>query len=151
MEFCLGVFGMDFFSALSGEKSFLVVFVGVLKVMDICFGNVAIPPFFILVIVLSFVIFCLWIGVLGLGVFFGMVSCLHLLALVGLLLGLLRMMMLLMLGWRDCWVLTLKACVGSGFLLITFLRFVLDELLGVGVCGCGVYSLKSGACWFGRR
>ena len=68
-------------------------------------------PFFILVIVLSFVIFCLWIRVLDLGVFFGMVSCLHLLALVGLLLGLLRMMMLLMLGWRDCWVLALKACV----------------------------------------
>ena len=29
--------------------------------------------------------------------------------------------------------------------------FVLDELSGVGVGGCGVYSLKSGAGWFGRR
>ena len=28
--------------------------------------------------------------------------------------------------------------------------FVLDELSGVGVGGCGVYSLKSGAGWFGR-
>ena len=27
---------------------------------------------------------------------------------------------------------------------------VLDELSGVGVGGCGVYSLKSGAGWFGR-
>ena len=29
--------------------------------------------------------------------------------------------------------------------------FVLDELSGVGVGGCGVYSLRSGAGWFGRR
>ena len=29
--------------------------------------------------------------------------------------------------------------------------FVLDELSIVGVGGCGVYSLKSGAGWFGRR
>ena len=29
--------------------------------------------------------------------------------------------------------------------------FLLDELSGVGVGGCGVYSLKSGAGWFGRR
>ena len=29
--------------------------------------------------------------------------------------------------------------------------FALDELTGVGVGGCGVYSLKSGAGWFGRR
>ena len=28
--------------------------------------------------------------------------------------------------------------------------FILEELSGVGVGGCGVYSLKSGACWFGR-
>ena len=29
--------------------------------------------------------------------------------------------------------------------------FVLDELSGVGDGGCGVYSLRSGAGWFGRR
>ena len=28
--------------------------------------------------------------------------------------------------------------------------FVLDQLSGVGVGGCGVYSLKSGAGWFDR-
>ena len=28
---------------------------------------------------------------------------------------------------------------------------ILDELSGVGVGGCGVHSLKSGAGWFGRR
>ena len=27
---------------------------------------------------------------------------------------------------------------------------VVDELSGVGVGGCGVYSLRSGAGWFGR-
>ena len=36
---------MDFFSALSEEKSFLVVSVGVLTVMDICFGSALITPF----------------------------------------------------------------------------------------------------------
>ena len=65
-----------------------------------------------------------------------------------------------------------RVFVESGFLLINFLMvllascdvsdhldpdvwtdgsFVLDELSGVGVGGCGVYSLKSGAGWFGRR
>ena len=29
--------------------------------------------------------------------------------------------------------------------------FVRDELSGVGAGGCGVYSLRSGAGWFGRR
>ena len=29
--------------------------------------------------------------------------------------------------------------------------FVLDELSGVGVGGCGVYSSRSGAGWFGRK
>ena len=29
--------------------------------------------------------------------------------------------------------------------------FVLDELSGVGVGGCGLYSCRSGAGWFGRR
>ena len=29
--------------------------------------------------------------------------------------------------------------------------FVLDELSGVGVGGCGMYSLKSGAGWFDRK
>ena len=29
--------------------------------------------------------------------------------------------------------------------------FVVDELSGVGVGGCGVHSLRSGAGWFGRR
>ena len=45
MGFHLGVFGMDFFSALSEEKSFLVVSVVVLMVMDICFGSALISPF----------------------------------------------------------------------------------------------------------
>ena len=42
-DFVWEVFGMDFFSALSEEKSFLVVFVGLLMVMGICFGSVLIP------------------------------------------------------------------------------------------------------------
>ena len=130
---------MDFFSASSEEKSVLVVFVGVLIVMDICFGNVLIP-FVHFRDSLSFMIFCLWIGVLGLGVFFGMAGCLHLLALVGLLLGLLRMMMLLMLGWKDCWVLTLKACVGSGFPLIIFLLILLLRMFLIHLmCGLEMY------------
>ena len=76
---------MDFFSALSVEKSFLVVFVGDLMVMGICFGSVLILPLLMFVRVLSFMISCVLIGVLGLGVFFGMVGCLPLLVLVGLL------------------------------------------------------------------
>ena len=41
----LGVFGTDFFLALSKEKSFLVVFVGVLTVMVIYFWECPHPPF----------------------------------------------------------------------------------------------------------
>ena len=116
-----GVFGMDFFSALSVEKSFLVVSVGVLIVMGICFGNVLILLLFIFEKVLSFMTSCFWIGVPGLGVFSGMVGCLPLLVLVGLLLGLLRMMVLLTRAWWECWVPTLKVSVGNGFPLIVFL------------------------------
>ena len=94
---------------------------------------------------------------------------LPLLVLVGLPLGPLRLMILLVLGWRGCQVLILKVFVGNGFRLIIFVdsvvssdvsdhpdvwtdgSFVLDELSGIGVGGCGVYSLKSGAGWFGRR
>ena len=108
-------------------------------------------------------------GVLGLGVFFGMFGYLLLLILVGLLLGPLRLMILLVLGWRGCQVLILKVFVGNVFRLIIFVdsvvssdvsdhpdvwtdgSFVLDELSGIGVGGCGVYSLKSGAGWFDRR
>ena len=157
-----GVFGIDFFSALSVEKSFLVVFVEDLMVMGICFGSVLILPLFTFVRVLSFMISCVLIGLLGPGVFFGMVGCLPLLALMGLLLGLLRMMILPMLGWREFWARTLNLSVGSGFPLIVFLSnklpltfliildvwtdvsFVLDELSGVGVGGCGVLLSQSG-------
>ena len=65
---------MDFFLALSKEKSFLVVFVGVLIMMDTYFGNALILLLFIFVRVLSFVILCLVIGVPGPDVFFGMVG-----------------------------------------------------------------------------
>ena len=142
---------MDFFSALSEEKSFLAVSVGVLM--------------FTFVRVLSFVVFCFVIGALGPGVFF-----LHLLVLVRFLLGLLRIMMLLSLGWRGCSVLTLTTLVENGLVpsdhfldsiassdvsdrpdVWTDGSFVHDELSGVGVRGCGVYSLKSGVGWFDRR
>ena len=73
------MFGMDFFSALSEEKLFLVVSVGVLMVMDTYFGNALILPLFISVRVLSFMISCFVIRALGLGVFFGMVGYLLLL------------------------------------------------------------------------
>ena len=102
MGFFLGVFGTDFFLALSKEKSFLVVFVGVLIMMDTCFGSVLFLLLFIFVRVLSSVIFCFVIGVSGLGVFFGMVGYLLLLVLVGLLLGLPLVKTLLVLGWRGC-------------------------------------------------
>ena len=97
-----GVFGMDFLSALSQEKSFLVVVVGDLMVMGICFGSVLISLLFTFVRVPNFVIFCFVTGVLGLGVFFGMGGCVPLLAPVEFLLGLPRMMMLLLLGWEGC-------------------------------------------------
>ena len=48
------VFGMDFSLALSTEKSFHVVFVEVLIMMDICSGSVLILPLFVFVRVLSF-------------------------------------------------------------------------------------------------
>ena len=47
---------------------------GVLIMMDMCFGSALILLIFIFVKVSSFVIFCFVIGVLGLGVFFGMVG-----------------------------------------------------------------------------
>ena len=162
---------MDFFSASSKEKSFLVVFVVVLIMMDICFGSAVILLLFIFVKALSFVIFCFVIRVLGLGVSFGMVGDLLFLVLVELPLGPPPLRILLVLGWKGCWVLILRESVGNGFLLIILLivlslqmflisdhrdvwtdgSFVLDELSGVGVAGCGVYSLKSGAGWFGPR
>ena len=94
----LEVFGTDFFLALSKEKSFLVVFVGVLTVMVIYFGSAHTLLLFIFVKVLSFVIFCFVIGVLGLGVSFGMVGYLLLLVLVELPLGPPLLKMLLVLG-----------------------------------------------------
>ena len=118
--FCLGVFGMDFFSALSEEKSFFVVFVGDLMVMGICFGSV-IPPLFMFVRVLSFMISCVLKGVLGPCVFFGMVGFLLLLVLVVLFLGLLRLTILLTLVSKELWALTLTVFVGTGLLLIVFL------------------------------
>ena len=73
---------MDVFLASSKEKSFLVVFVGVVTMMVIYFGSVLILLLFIFVRALSFVIFCFVVGVLGLGVSFGMVGYLVLMALV---------------------------------------------------------------------
>ena len=75
----LGVFGTDFFLALSKENRSLSLLWGVLIMMDICFGSVLILLSSISVRVLSFVVSCFVIRVLGLGVFFGMVgtcSCL---------------------------------------------------------------------------
>ena len=99
-DFYLGVFGMDFFSALSEEKSFLVVSVVVLIAMDICFGSALVHPLFIFVRVLNFMVSCFVIRVLGLRVSFGMGGHLLSLVLVGFPLGLLQLMMLLVLGWR---------------------------------------------------
>ena len=101
MGFFLGVFGTDFFLALSKEKSFLVAFVWVLIMMGTCFG-LSLSSFRPYPKVLSFVVFCLEIRVPGLGVFFGMVGCLLLLVLVRPPLESLLMMMLLVLGWRGC-------------------------------------------------
>ena len=109
-------------------------------VMDICFGSALILPLFTFVRVLIFMIFCFVIGVLGLGVCFGMGGYLHLLALVGLLLGLLRLMMLLVLGWRDCWVLILRVFVESGFFLINFL-IVLLLLMFLIILMCGLMAV----------
>ena len=96
--FCLGVFGMDFFSALSEEESFLVVVVGVVPSSSLCLFRES-PEFHDLLLrdKSSWRRCLLWHG-----------CYLHLLALVGLLLGLVRLMMLLVLGWRDCWVLVLS-------------------------------------------
>ena len=65
-------------------------------------GGALISLLFTFVKIPNFVIFCFVTGVLGLGVFLGMGGCLHLLVLVGSLLGLPRMMMLLVPGWRGC-------------------------------------------------
>ena len=89
--------------------------------MDIYFGSALILLLFIFVRVLSFVIFCFVIGVLGLGVFFGMVGYLLLLVLVVLPLGPPLLRTLLVLGWRGCWVLFLEEIVGNGSHLIILL------------------------------
>ena len=110
----------------------------------------------------------MWTGGLGPGASFGMAGCLRLPALVGLLFGLIQLRVLLKLGLRVLWVLILMVFVESGLLLIVFSlswlplasriflgrtdgSHVVDELSGVGVGGCAVYSLRSGAGWFGRR
>ena len=168
MGFFLGVFGTDFFLALSKEKSFLVVFVGVRIMMVTCFGSVLILLLFIFVRVLSFVMFCFVTRVPGQGVFFGMVGCLLLLVLVGFSpwatsdndIAVARLER--MLGpysesicgeWvpSDRFLADLAASDVSDQPDVWAVSFVLDELSGVGVGGCGVYSLKSGAGWFGRR
>ena len=43
--FCLGVFGMDFFSVMPEEKSFPAAFVVVLTVTGTCVGECPHPPF----------------------------------------------------------------------------------------------------------
>ena len=137
--------------------------------MDICFPSALILLLFIFVKVLSFLIFCFVIGVLDLGVSFGMVGCLLLLVLVELPLGPPLLRTLLVLGWRGCWVLILKEIVENGSLLIillmvlSLLMFLIILMFGLMVAlflmsypvlelvGLVVYSLRSGAGWFGRR
>ena len=144
-------------------------FVGVLTVMVIYFGSAHTLLLFIFVRVLSFVIFCFVTGVLGLSVSFGMVGYLLLLVLVELPLGPSLLKMLLVLGWKGCWVLILKKIVGIGSLLIillimlSLLMFLIILMFGLmialflmsypvsGLVGVGVYSSRSGAGWFGRK
>ena len=124
--------------------------------MDISFGSDNILLLFTFVKVPSFVIFCFVIGALGLGVFFGMGGCLHLLELVRFLLGLLRMMMLLLLGWRGCSVLTLRTIVENGFLpiisltVLLLLMFLITLTYGLMVVlflmSCQVLGLEVVAC-----
>ena len=97
---------------MSKEKSFLVVSVGGPDNDGHLFWECPHPSFVhIRESMSSFVIFCFVTRVPGLGVFFGMVGYLLLLVLVGLLLGLPRLMILLVLGWKGCWVLILRECV----------------------------------------
>ena len=100
------------------------------------FGSALIPLLFTFVKVPNFVILCFVTGVPGLGVFFGLGGCLHLLVLVRFLLRLPRMMMLLLLDWRGCFVLTLRTLVENGFLLIISLTvLLLPMFLTTLTCG----------------
>ena len=88
--------------------------------------------------VLNFMISCFEIRVLGPGVFFGRGGFLHSLALMELHLG-------------DQFLDSVASSDVSDHPDVwTDGSFVLDQLSGVGVGGCGVCSLKSGAGWFGR-
>ena len=144
-------------------------FCGVLVMMDTCFGSVHILLLFIFVRVLSFVVFCFVIGVPGLGVFFGMVGYLLLLVLVRLPLGptsdedvaCARLERLLgSYSEEDCRDWVPPDCFADNVAssnvsdhpdVWTDGSFVRDELSGIGVGGCGVYSSRSGAGWFHRR
>ena len=90
-------------------------------VMGICSRSVHISLLSIFVKALSFMISWDWIGVHGLGVFFGMVGCLRLPVPVELLLGQIRLVILLKLVWRELWALALTVFVGNVLLLIVFL------------------------------
>ena len=59
---------MVFFLEKSKEKTFHVVFVGVLMGMVICFGNVLIPLWFLFGRALSFRMLSAWTRLIGLGV-----------------------------------------------------------------------------------
>ena len=71
------VFGIDFFSVMLGEKSVHAASAVSLMETGIFFGNVLTPLWFNLVNILSFTVSYKGIrGLLGLGVYFGMDSCL---------------------------------------------------------------------------
>ena len=155
------------FSALSEEKSFLVVFVGVLMVMDICFGSALILLLFTFVKVLEFRDLLLrdrsswprcllgWLPALACigeaslwAASVDDIACARLERLLGSYSeGV----------WRE-WVppdhfidSVASSDVSDHPDVWTDGSFVLDELSGIGVGGCGVYSLRSGAGWFDRR
>ena len=69
-------FGTDSFLVRPGRKMFLVVFVGRMMEMVICFGNVPFPPFSMCVSFLSLLFSCHWIVVSGQDAYSGMVGCL---------------------------------------------------------------------------
>ena len=169
MGFFLGVFGTDFFLALSKEKSFLVVFVEGPDNDGYLFLDCPHPPFVHIRESVEFRDLLLRDRSSWPGVSFGMVwlpalactggaspwaasaediACARLERLLG------------SYSEGDCreWVppghfvdSVVSSNVSDHPDVWTDGSFVLDELSGVVVGVCGVYSLRSGAGWFGRR